>query len=752
MDQGRPYISVVVTTRNDDHGVNPLRRTQAFINGLIEQCNRHKVPMELVIVEWNPPANRLPLADQLHWPPNRDYCPVRIIRVPPSIHARYQYGDMLPLYQMIAKNAGIRRSRGDYILCTNIDILFSHELMQCFAGRKLERNRIYRLDRFDVNSEVPLEGIDGQLAYCEQNLIRINAREGTFLLDRQGLRRVAGDDIMPGDSGIRMGAGWYYPEMDPLRLCRWMEEEAEILFYEEGQGYQERTLVLEMEPSLESRGRVNRVKFLDGDGRLIGVADVAGKTIVRVPVRISKGRVNRILLRQQDQPRRIALHKDADQRMANVRTLACGWAPEKTLPGSWLAPWRKKDHGKLPEVEDVFADFTPGERPARLGESADGPLSIRYGVWWERGWYELERFEGKMFVWCSGKGRLILRPPVGANPTFRMKVAPGPACGYAKSEIVVRDEAGQVVANCTVEKEAWIEIACEAGRSRGFAIEASSEGKPISTPGDQRRLMFLVSKYGWGKTGAFAELIGRLSHAAPTPTMVKLGAGWETASGFRAQNGAELFVQLPGARDFLLTMEVMPAGGSAVIQDTDGNELARWDGSATEIPVRLHLPETGVAMMRILTANSMDVTGISVVECNTGPAMIPVRQLHCNACGDFTLMHESHWRALRGYTEADLYSMNIDSLFCWTARFAGIEELELREPMRIYHIEHGMGSGWTPEGESLLYQRLAQRGIDWMDYADVQRMAYYMYRSQAPMLFCGEDWGLANDVLEEIQI
>jgi 1,4-alpha-glucan branching enzyme len=63
-----------------------------------------------------------------------------------------------------------------------------------------------------------------------------------------------------------------------------------------------------------------------------------------------------------------------------------------------------------------------------------------------------------------------------------------------------------------------------------------------------------------------------------------------------------------------------------------------------------------------------------------------------------------------------------------------------------------MGSGWTPEGESLLYQRLAQRGIDWMDYADVQRMAYYMYRSQAPMLFCGEDWGLANDVLEEIQI
>jgi len=43
------------------------------------------------------------------------------------------------LYQMIAKNAGIRRARGEYVLATNIDILFSSELACFFAARRLQR-------------------------------------------------------------------------------------------------------------------------------------------------------------------------------------------------------------------------------------------------------------------------------------------------------------------------------------------------------------------------------------------------------------------------------------------------------------------------------------------------------------------------------------------------------------------------------------------------------------------------------------
>ena len=39
-DSRIPYLSVVVTTRNDDHGGDPLKRLQAFINTLAAQCRR----------------------------------------------------------------------------------------------------------------------------------------------------------------------------------------------------------------------------------------------------------------------------------------------------------------------------------------------------------------------------------------------------------------------------------------------------------------------------------------------------------------------------------------------------------------------------------------------------------------------------------------------------------------------------------------------------------------------------------------
>ena len=50
-----PYLSLVVTTRNDDHGGNALGRMQAFVSGWIAQAKRYDIPSELIVVEWNPP-------------------------------------------------------------------------------------------------------------------------------------------------------------------------------------------------------------------------------------------------------------------------------------------------------------------------------------------------------------------------------------------------------------------------------------------------------------------------------------------------------------------------------------------------------------------------------------------------------------------------------------------------------------------------------------------------------------------------
>src|SRR5579864_5105979 len=153
-----PYLSLVVTARNDDHGGSLLHRMQAFVNGWIGQCKRHGLSSELIVVEWNPPEDRPPLMHALEWPANTSPCDVRFIEVPREAHRQYRHAEAMPLYQMIAKNVGIRRARGRFVLATNIDILFSDELVRYLAEGHLERGRMYRIDRHDVMSGVPVHG------------------------------------------------------------------------------------------------------------------------------------------------------------------------------------------------------------------------------------------------------------------------------------------------------------------------------------------------------------------------------------------------------------------------------------------------------------------------------------------------------------------------------------------------------------------------------------------------------------------
>lgn len=177
--RGEPYLSVVATSRNDDHGEELLARMQIFVSALVSQSIRHTVPSELVLVEWNPPPDRPPLRDVLTWPDDRGWCPVRIITVPPALHGSFAYSDRLPLFQMIAKNAGIRRAQGQFVLATNIDILFSDPLMAFLAQRRLLRGCLYRSDRIDVDRSVSIQAtIDAQLAYCRTHVLRANRPDG----------------------------------------------------------------------------------------------------------------------------------------------------------------------------------------------------------------------------------------------------------------------------------------------------------------------------------------------------------------------------------------------------------------------------------------------------------------------------------------------------------------------------------------------------------------------------------------------
>jgi hypothetical protein len=177
---GDPYLSVVVATRNDAHGGDALRRLHLFVDTLVALCDRHRLPAELLVVEWNPPTERPPLAEAVRWPERHDSCAIRIVQVPPHVHARLAHAERLPLFQMIAKNVGIRRASGAYVLATNMDVLLSDELVAYLAEQRLDPGSVYRVDRLDVPENVPDAAVPARLEWCARNVIRVNRREGTL--------------------------------------------------------------------------------------------------------------------------------------------------------------------------------------------------------------------------------------------------------------------------------------------------------------------------------------------------------------------------------------------------------------------------------------------------------------------------------------------------------------------------------------------------------------------------------------------
>ena len=172
----RPYLSIVLAARHDDHGQGFLSRLQLFLRTLYAHNAKHLLPLEILIVEWNPPPNALTLDKVLLRPPANQPTSLRVVVVPANIHARYQTHKKLALYQMTAKNVGIRRAKGLFVLCTNADVIFSRPLFAFLARQSLSTKHYYRANRCDIPrpTKALLEqgSLDEVLAYAKKHILQ----------------------------------------------------------------------------------------------------------------------------------------------------------------------------------------------------------------------------------------------------------------------------------------------------------------------------------------------------------------------------------------------------------------------------------------------------------------------------------------------------------------------------------------------------------------------------------------------------
>src|SRR5690242_17155446 len=121
----RPKISFVFPVHDPDYGGGLLRRTQTHLDALIALANRYHLLTEIIIVEWNPRQDRALFRDSLRWPGDLGCVCLRFIEVPAEIHRSLPNADKIPIFEYIAKNAGLRRARGEFLLATNPDLFYS---------------------------------------------------------------------------------------------------------------------------------------------------------------------------------------------------------------------------------------------------------------------------------------------------------------------------------------------------------------------------------------------------------------------------------------------------------------------------------------------------------------------------------------------------------------------------------------------------------------------------------------------------
>lgn len=152
-----PYLSIVIAASNQSNGRgNFLTRMQRCVDSILSvsayPCSSEEI--ELVIVEWGPPEGCLGLRDVIDW--GTTQTPIRLITVPKSLVATIPNPQKIPFFEPYAKNVGIRRARGKFVLTTNADSIYTNSLIRFLMKERFRTDCFYRVDRHDIdgNGEV----------------------------------------------------------------------------------------------------------------------------------------------------------------------------------------------------------------------------------------------------------------------------------------------------------------------------------------------------------------------------------------------------------------------------------------------------------------------------------------------------------------------------------------------------------------------------------------------------------------------
>ena len=166
-----PYLSIVLAGRNDNYGGDFRSRLQHCVSALYAQLSRFGISSEILFVNYNP-LPQPDISEFIAWPRSTETVAVRIVTVPADVHVAFvaETGvKNVPVNEYFAKNIGIRRSRGRYVLCMNPDILFDDASVARLAN--LSDDRYYRANRCDFTA--PPAPVDDLLSFAKTHVSKV---------------------------------------------------------------------------------------------------------------------------------------------------------------------------------------------------------------------------------------------------------------------------------------------------------------------------------------------------------------------------------------------------------------------------------------------------------------------------------------------------------------------------------------------------------------------------------------------------
>lgn len=149
-----PYLSIILTGRNDEHGGDFGRRFLRTLHFNVRELMARGISFEIVFVEWAPIVGR-PLLIDLAVEELAEGLAGRLAGF--VVERRYQealsLNPRLEYLEFAAKNVGIRRARGQFVLATNSDVFFSRPVLDVLQQQGLALRTLYRAPRHDLNED-----------------------------------------------------------------------------------------------------------------------------------------------------------------------------------------------------------------------------------------------------------------------------------------------------------------------------------------------------------------------------------------------------------------------------------------------------------------------------------------------------------------------------------------------------------------------------------------------------------------------